>query len=371
MYRHAKKKQMMELASGILEGREGEILSSHMEKCRDCRDKYDRLVRIIAACSFNAADPAPAIKSRVMDSYDRIASVLPSAEIRPVSTGMSTGIRILLPALAAAALIVSILVFIKPREIPDAGNIALAVHSFRGESTLDGSKTEAGGRIGAGSVIRTGAGSFVRMRLGGAMEITCAGNTTLAVESDGNQGAGIFTFVLREGVVLSRTNPGAVIAYRYRTPGAVLEPAGTEFVLAVLGKGTEVRVIEGRVRLTHQGGVTEISGGPGITRAGNGKIVSRPADDKDGDLYESLKNMELKKGTAYLKKRPVKTETINQEKNKPSLDAEKSDSTEEKTAEEVKAREEQEKEKEAIKKREKREKIGEIKSDSRRFRMTR
>jgi hypothetical protein len=362
---------MIELASGILEGRKGEILSSHMEKCRDCRDEYNRLCRIMAAYSFREADPAPALKSRVMDSYDRIASVSPSAEIRPVRTGMSTGLKILLPAMAAAALILSILVFIRPWKTPYTGHIAMTVDSVRGQSTLDGSKTEAGGQIGAGSVIRTGAGSFVRIRLGAAMEITCAGDTTLAVESDGNQAARILTFVLKQGAVLSRSNRLTGMAYRYRTPGAVLEPVGTEFVLAALGKRTEVRVLEGRVRLTHSGGETEIPGGPGVIRVDDGKIRSRHADGKDGDLYESLKDMEPKKGATDRKKGPEKTGAILQEKTRPAMETVKPEAAEENTAADVKAREEREKEKEAIKKREKREKIGEIKSDSRRFRMTR
>ena len=134
----------------------------------------------------------------------------------------------------------------------NAGRPHLLASVVEGEASFNGSPIRAGENISGTGTINVPARSMLLLSRGEEMTIELADGAVFTIDrldhgSDRLEIAG----TLAGGTLVSRVREGTTsIRYRYDTPGARIEPLGTEFLLQASGETTLLVMKSGSVRVT-------------------------------------------------------------------------------------------------------------------------
>lgn len=155
-------------------------------------------------------------------------------------------------------------------KIPRSGVVAAVV----GEAQVDGREARAGTRFGAGSVLRTGEGGQMTLRLPDGSELFLPARSSAQVERlSGRAGTASqdARIKLDAGRLESRVVPqrGPAARYRIDTPTAVIGVRGTDFRVAWDAERNTARaeVTEGRIA------ISPLRGGQRLVAAGRGLVL--------------------------------------------------------------------------------------------------
>jgi len=199
----------------------------------------------------------------------------------------------------AAAVAVALVYFLAPFATKPAP--ALVAESADPGVTVDGRPADRGTRVTESSALVLPDGAMTRLAYGRGFTMTLVGPCALTIDrlaSRGTSGGTVMECTLEQGMLVS-TNEGGSLVYAYSTPGARVEPTGTEFLLQASGDSTLVIMKSGRaaVRSLRSGENGIVPAGSRCTVYGRVRIVpASPEDLKMVDDREGLRSGAFKRG---------------------------------------------------------------------------
>lgn len=289
MAKHITHKKLAGLIAGTLSSRSAGTTARHLDECDRCRALHGRLISAMAP-RYGGLTPGPEVKQRVMRSWQELQGA-PSR--RPGLSGfIAAHPRTLMAgafAVVAAAVTALIILTLPPGP---AGPPSLTATLVKGDVILNGRAARPMESVRPGSAITLDEQSMVRLSYGSALSITLFGRGSFTIDRmrmHGTPGRLELVCTLDEGILLSRT--AAPVSYAYNTPGARIEPHGTEFLLQASGAKTLVIMKQGAVTVKPTDG-----GKPLDIAAGSRCMIDReasagPASPKDLEIFGSVERL--------------------------------------------------------------------------------
>ncbi|MEW5851031.1 MAG: FecR domain-containing protein [Myxococcota bacterium] len=226
------------LEDGLPPAREQE-LRAHLDGCAECRAYYDRQATLFRALAGNPAAPTPRQQAQLMQ---RILARTHGEPVPPPVVAAAPQFRARPWALAwlGTCAVAATLVLWMTRD--SAAGVA-QVQGAEG-LTVNGVAAEAGARVESGMVLEVTAPGQARLRLSRGAELTLAGGTRAVLLEEGN------LVRLERGRARSQVEKGRG-GYAVQTVHGTARVLGTSFDVELISprEGTQVRVLEGRVRV--------------------------------------------------------------------------------------------------------------------------
>ncbi|MBP7738721.1 MAG: hypothetical protein KA369_22290 [Spirochaetes bacterium] len=283
MTRHISNRDLAALIAGTAGDRSRSRVSKHLEECVQCRARHDRILAAIAP-RYRDLRASDAAWIRVIRSWEKLAregsSPAPS-RLRSFLAFHPRSVIAASLALAASVAVISVLLIRTPTEPPRP--YLSAVQLDRGV-TIDGKSPGELPRVYGGSAVSLPDKTMARLVHGRNFSITLIGPGAFSIRrfaSGTSSNRMDIECALDQGMLISSSTGG--ISYSYTTPGARVEPVGTEFLLQSAGGKTLVVMKSGSVR------VKPVQSAETVTvTAGNKCMVAEKAEIRKAEI-EDLK----------------------------------------------------------------------------------
>lgn len=278
MTRHISNKDLAAQLAGTGTERTRSRVAKHLVQCDQCRARHDR-IRAAMTPRYGALQASAAAKIRVMRSWEELSwnesSPAPSRIRSFLAIHPRTAIAVSL-ALAASIVMISVLLIRTPVDRPQPHLSAVQVdHGV----TIDGRYPGEEARLYGGSVMSLPDKTMVRLIHDRNFSIVLIGPAVFSIKhfTPGNDARPMdIECVLDHGILISSSTGS--ITYAYTTPGARIEPVGTEFLLQAAGGKTLVVMKSGSVR------VKPIQSAESVTvPAGSKCVVTEKAEVNNAD----------------------------------------------------------------------------------------
>ncbi|HSV95994.1 MAG TPA: hypothetical protein VLM75_03560 [Spirochaetota bacterium] len=248
---HIEEKTMRSL---LTTGRQGGALRDHIGRCARCRERYEKLLHVLAPSHHDAIAPSNGIEKRILASY-RI--------IQRNETGGATGLNLFtIPATwnrkalagACAALILVAGAVITAYRMHTPQTLPLYVYFTKGSALIDGEPVSYQSTIREGSLLEVPRNSIVVLSYKDRFLLKVYEKSELRLGKamiKGNRGQKEFVFNLIKGTLFTRINNELDEPdYFYMTPNARIKSSRTEFILKVAGNKTILIPRSGTINIT-------------------------------------------------------------------------------------------------------------------------
>lgn len=253
--RHITNSELAGYMARLSGDREQNRIAEHLSRCGRCRARHDAIAAAMAP-RYRSLRANDAVKARVMRSRNSIAS----EEIPHPTGGVLSMIALhpraaLAASIAAAAAIVAAVSLLIRTPADETRPHLLAARADAGVTV---NAVPAGDRpvIFEKSRIVLPEHTVMRLEYGPAFSITLIGPADFFIDrlkSSGTDRPADLGCTLSQGILISaHGGAGKALVYAYDTPGARIEPSGTEFLLQASGDATLVLVNSGAVRVKHR-----------------------------------------------------------------------------------------------------------------------
>jgi hypothetical protein len=288
---HLTRKQLAEYLAETTAPEARQRIARHLAACDECRKRSDMLITATAP-RYRNLQPGAAVKDRVMRSWEQ--------EMREKTGPAPFSFRLLLaghPRIAVAASFAALaaavtlgLFLLRTPPAPD--RLALSADRVDGEITINDRPARPSQQVFDASTIKLQERAMARLTYGEDLSITLSGPGVFSIErfeSDKAYGKIRMECTLSAGVLVSAVNGTSLaIAYAYNTPGARIEPIGTEFLLQAAGPATLVIMKQGSVLVKPvktRETVTVLAGNRCVIRD---TAASAPATKEDLGIFNDL-----------------------------------------------------------------------------------
>jgi hypothetical protein len=247
--RHVSNRDLATLLAGTDTGRSRSRVAEHLAQCDRCRARHDKLLAAMAPRyrDLRASDHA---RIRIMRSWEALSGDESSPAPSRIRSFLALHPRSAVAAslaLAASIAVISVLLIRTPEE--KQRPYLSAVQVDRGV-TIDGRSPEEQDRVYGGSAVSLPDKTMARLAYGRNFSITLIGPGAFSIKrfaSGTSSNRMDLECALHHGILISSSTGG--ISYAYTTPGARVEPVGTEFLLQSAGGKTLVVMRSGSVRV--------------------------------------------------------------------------------------------------------------------------
>ncbi len=287
MQRHISNKDLAALLAGTASDRSRSRSAGHLAQCGRCRARHDKLLAAMAPRyrDLRASDHA---RIRVMRSWEELSrhesSPAPSRIRSFLALHPRTAIAASL-ALAASIAVISVLLIQAPEEKPRPYLSAVQADSG---VTIDGRYHGEKARLYGGSTVNLPDKTMARLIHGRNFSITLIGPAAFSIKrfsSGASSNRMDLECALVHGILIS-SGTGS-ISYAYTTPGARVEPVGTEFLLQSAGGKTLVIMKSGSVRVKPIQSVESVTVPAGSKCMVEKKAEIRKVDPEDLKIFKS------------------------------------------------------------------------------------
>jgi hypothetical protein len=245
---HISNRNMAAYLAEAMDASTRERICGHIAVCGRCRALHDKIASAISP-RYGSLQPGSAVRDRVM----RTREELERGDGKPAPAGLLHAINPRLLGAAAlglaAAFAIALAVFLSP---PASTGLALVAVSADPGVTVDGRPALRGSRVYESSALVLPDKAMARLACGHGFSMTLIGPCAMTIDrlsSRGPSGGAIMEYTLEQGILVSASDGSGAVSYSYNTPGARVEPAGTEFLLQASGDRTLVVMKSGRVRV--------------------------------------------------------------------------------------------------------------------------
>jgi ferric-dicitrate binding protein FerR (iron transport regulator) len=263
---------------------------------------------------YNMLRASEAARVRVLRSRDKLAEDETAYTPAGLRSLLSLHPRAVLAgslALAAAVVTAAVLLFRPPVEEVRPHLAAVRVDNG---VTMDDRPLIDRARVFEGSAITLPEKTAARLEYGRGFSITLVGPALFTVDrlkSRRDSEPVDLEGSLRQGILVSASGGGRTVAYAYNTPGARIEPTGTEFLLQSAGGATLVVMKTGSVSVRPAASAESVH-----VAAGNRCMVKEKADvsraaPEDLKIFSSMEQL---RGGAF-ERQLLKPEPLGKEKN--------------------------------------------------------
>lgn len=281
-----------------------ERIGGHIAGCDRCRALHDKMLSAISP-RYASLRPGGAVKARVLLTRDE----LERGERKP-APDPGGPLRALRPRLLgaaalglAAAIAIALAFLLVP---PSDTRPALVAESADAGVTINGRPATRGARVFESSALVLPDKTTARFAYGRGFSITLTGPCAMTIDRlapHGPSGGIVLEGALGQGVLVSIADGSSAVSYAYATPGARVEPVGTEFLLQASGESTLVVMKSGTVRVR-----PVRSAEAAVVAAGSRCLIDRqarvsPASAEDLRMVDSREG--LRAGTFVRRLLPV------------------------------------------------------------------
>jgi hypothetical protein len=264
MKKHISNRNLAAYIAETMEGPARERIGGHIAGCGECCARLEKIKHAISP-RYGSLRPGAAVRDRVMRTRDEMES----GGMHQAGAGRIFRLkpRILVPAalgLAAAVALALVYFIAPPAPRPDTRPALVAEETGDGATIGEGPLLK-GARVRESSVIVVPDNAAARLAYGEGFSLTLTGPSVMRIDrlSARDDAGGVrLECSLEQGLLVSRAEGGDV-SYSYTTPGAGVQPRGTEFLLQSSGEDTLVLMKSGavRVRSTRTGEMAEVHAG--------------------------------------------------------------------------------------------------------------
>ncbi len=304
MAKHITHKQLAGLIASTLSARSAGNAARHLEECSQCRALHERVVSATRP-RYGSLAPGPEVKARIMRSWQDMQG---ESKRGPGLWAFMAGHprALIAGSLAAiAAAITALLILTQPPAGIEPPSLTAAL--VEGSVIINGAPARLNYRARPGSALTLDDQAMVRLAHGPALSITLFGRGSFTIDRMRISGAPErleLECTLQEGILISRTE--STVSYTYNTPGARVEPRGTEFLLQASGMKTLVIMKQGSVTVKPADTVKAVD-----VSAGTRCVVDRtariePASPKDLEVFGSMERLRTGNFAPQLLTRPEK-----------------------------------------------------------------
>ncbi len=290
---HISHKALARYIAGTVKERHRGRIAEHLAECGRCRSRHGKMIAAIAP-RYSMLRASEAAKVRVLRSRDRLAE--------DETARTPSGLRSLLPqhpravlagslALAAAVVAAAVLLFRPPVE---EVRPYLAAANVDGGVVINDRPLIDRERVFEGSAITLPEKTSARLEYGRGFSITLIGPALFTVDrlmSRGDSEPVELECSLRQGILVSDSGGTRTVAYAYNTPGARIEPTGTEFLLQSAGGATLVVMKTGSVTVKHGASAERVTVAAGSRCMVKEKADVSKASPEDLKIFDSMDNL--------------------------------------------------------------------------------
>jgi hypothetical protein len=245
---HISNRSMAAYLAEAMDASTRERIGWHIAGCDRCRALHDNMASAISP-RYRSLQPGSAVRARVM----RTREELERGDGKPAPAGLLHALNPRLLGAAAlglaAAIVVALAIFLSP---PAETGPALVAVSVDPGVTVDGRPALRGARVYESGALVLPDNTMARFDCGHGFSMTLIGPCVMTIDrlsSRGPSGGAVMECSLEQGILVSASDGSGELSYSYNTPGARVEPAGTEFLLQASGERTLVVMNSGRVRV--------------------------------------------------------------------------------------------------------------------------
>jgi hypothetical protein len=227
-----------------------ERIGGHIAGCDRCRALHDKMFSAISP-RYASLIPGGAVRDRVLLTRDE----LERGERKPApdSGGPLRVLRPRLLGVAALGLAASIAIALAFHLVPPSDTRPTLVAELADAGvTINGRPATRGARVYESSALVLPDKTTARFAYGRVFSITLIGPCVMTIDRlapRGSSGSIVLEGALEQGVLVSIADGSGAVSYAYTTPGARVEPVGTEFLLQASGESTLVVMKSGKVRV--------------------------------------------------------------------------------------------------------------------------
>jgi hypothetical protein len=248
---HIDQQTMLSLLAG---GGKSAAVHDHMSHCSRCRDRHEKLARILMPSHNTALEPSRGVEKRILATYrTTYKSALddaPMFNILAILTNWNR--RALAGALAAMILMIGASVMIYRDRAPQA--LPLYVYSMKGQAFINGEPVSYRSTIMEGSLLEVPRNSVVVLSYKDRFLLKVHEGSELRLGKaimKRRGGQKEFVFNLIRGTLFTRiNNESDEPDYFYMTPNARIKSSRTEFILKVTGNRTILIPRSGTINIT-------------------------------------------------------------------------------------------------------------------------
>lgn len=314
MKTHVTNKELGRYIAGTAKERQHGRIAEHLAACGRCRARHDKMTAAIAP-RYSSLRASEAAKFRVLRSRDRLAEEEGASAPAGIRSLLSLHPRAVLAgslALAATIVTAAVLLFRPPAEEARPHLAAVGVDSG---AVMNDRPLNDRARVFEGSAIILPEKTSARFEYGRGFSITLVGPAVFNVDrlaARDNSGPAELECSLRQGLLVSASDgTGRKVAYAYATPGARVEPLGTEFLLQAAGGSTLVVMKTGSVSVKAGAPAERVTVAAGSRCMVKDKAAVSRAAPEDLKIFSSME--QLRDGAfegRLLKPDPLEKESI-------------------------------------------------------------
>ena len=311
---HITNKELGRYIAGTVKERQRGRIAEHLSECGQCRSRHGKMLAAIAP-RYNMLRASDAAKVRVLRSRDRLAEDEAAYTPAGIRSLLSLHPRAVLAgslALVAACVTAAVLLFRPPVEEVRPHLAAVRVDDG---VTINDRRLAERTRVFEGSTITLPDRTSARLEYGRGFSITLIGPALFTVDrlmSRRDSEPVELECSLRQGILVSASDgAGRKVAYAYATPGARIEPTGTEFLLQSAGGATLVVMKTGSVSVKPVTSAESVPVAAGSRCLVKDRVDVSKASPDDMKIFSSMD--QLRDGA--FKRQLLKPEPLETEKN--------------------------------------------------------
>ncbi len=299
---HISERTLRRLAVGTLSPPISAAAKRHISACNDCREKYQKLIRILEP-SYTTAECAPSdeLERRIISSYHDLIET-PRRETWAKLTATLRGVTALYRpahlawAMACLIAVAGVVIFITADMFTGSRAIPISITYIKGKAYINNQELSPHSKITENSAIKVPKNSTVVLSYNNKFTIKIHDESVLEIKKANARKNGTqvdFVFNLKKGNVFTRLDDlNAGSNYYYITPNAHITSSRTEFVLKVIGNKTIAIAKSGTLLIKSLESDEEVLTIPDKKYEITSSIEFNDVNDYDDTAIDTLKNID-------------------------------------------------------------------------------
>ncbi len=293
MTKHMTNKELAGYIAGSMSDRSRGLAAGHLARCDRCRARHEKMLAAISP-RYPSLQASPAARTRIMRSREKLAGGETASAPKGIRSLLALHPRAILAAsltLIVAAVAVAALLIRMPAE---RERLHLAVIRADAGVTINDRPAREHARVHERSSIRLPDKTMLRLEHGRGFSITLTGPGIFSIDRFASRGQGEhlkMECTLARGILISASDSTASMTCAYNTPGARVEPIGTEFLLQSAGGKTLVVMKAGSVRVRPVQSAESVTVSGGSRCMIDKKAEITPAAPEDMTMFGSMEKL--------------------------------------------------------------------------------
>ncbi len=299
MKKHPSKKDLTNAALRSNSSKDDYVFD-HIMECNTCEKKYNAIQSLLQSSDNSSIIPSGHLETRVLKSYRKLNTDKESIQTLPFHSFRGFA-KPLAYSFAALIIILFITLFYTTDKVADKYNtFPIALNSIKGRTIINDKQAKMNTMINQNSKIHTEKNSIAELYYEKLFSIRMAEKSTVGIKQsliNTELKAYRLAFILTEGDIYARfrhKKPGLV--YSFRTPHAIINSIGTQFLLQVTNKETRLILTEGTLNIKSHASNKEVKASSDKKYIIAASIKVNAIDKGDKALINSLLNPQRKAG---------------------------------------------------------------------------